>query len=126
MCRAHAIGWDVRSKIGTLFTLLDTVKRENIGMIYCGNSLKDAIYNFARGLHVIHQEISAPNMQGTTNFHAALSDIESILQMIEANVATDFGRDIIKLTSSLDKISSTRFEALLEGSNEEPTTSSST
>ena len=64
MCRAHAIGWDVRSKIGTLFTLMDTVKRENIGMIYCGNSLKDAIYNFARGLHVIHQEISAPNMQG--------------------------------------------------------------
>ena len=63
MCRAHAIGWDVRSKIGTLFTLLDTVKRENIGMIYCGHNLKDAIYNFARGLHVIHQEISAPNMQ---------------------------------------------------------------
>ena len=61
---------------------------------------------------------------GTTNFHAALSDIESILQMIEANVATDFGRDVIKLTSSLDKISSTQFEALLEGSNEEATASS--
>ena len=28
MCRAHAIGWDVKSKIGTLFTLLDTVKRQ--------------------------------------------------------------------------------------------------
>lgn len=28
MCRAHAIGWDVKSKIGTLFTLLDTVKRK--------------------------------------------------------------------------------------------------
>jgi len=64
MCRAHAIGWDVKSKIGTLFTLLDTVKRENIGMIYVGNSLKDAISNTARCLHVIHQEISAPNMQG--------------------------------------------------------------
>ena len=44
--------------------------------------------------------------------------------MIEANVATDFGRDVIKLTSSLDKISSTQFEALLEGSNEEATASS--
>ena len=69
MCRAHAIGWDVRSKIGTLFTLLDTVKRENIGMIYCGHNLRDAIYNFARGLHVIHQEISAPNMQGLSFFN---------------------------------------------------------
>ena len=33
-------------------------------MIYVGNSLKDAISNTARCLHVIHQEISAPNMQG--------------------------------------------------------------
>jgi hypothetical protein len=107
MCRAHAIGWDVRSKIGTLFTLLDTVKRENIGMIYCGHNLRDAIYNFARGLHVIHQEISAPNMQGTTNFHDALHDIEKILEMIQTNVETDFGGGLIKLSSSLDKISST-------------------
>ena len=64
MCRAHAIGWDVRNKVGTLFTLLDTVKRENVGMICCGTSLPDTIQNFARGLSVIHQEISAPNMQG--------------------------------------------------------------
>jgi len=106
MCRAHAIGWDVRSKIGTLFTLLDTVKRENIGMIYVGNSLKDAISNTARCLHVIHQEISAPNMQGTTNFHAALGDIEKILAMIQTNVETDFGGGKIGMSDALQKISS--------------------
>ena len=43
---------------------LKIFKRENIGMIYVGKSLKDAISNTARCLHIIHQEISAPNMQG--------------------------------------------------------------
>ena len=38
-------------------------------MIYVGNSLKDAISNTARCLHVIHQEISAPNMQGLFKIH---------------------------------------------------------
>ena len=78
MCRAHAIGWDVRNKVGSLFTLMDTIKRENIGMICVGHSLQDAIQNFARGLSVIHQEISAPNMQGITNFHAVLHDIDKV------------------------------------------------
>ena len=40
--------------------------------------LQDAIQNFARGLSVIHQEISAPNMQGITNFHAVLHDIDKV------------------------------------------------
>lgn len=89
MCRAHAIGWDVRNKVGTLFTLLDTVKRENVGMICCGTSLPDTIQNFARGLSVIHQEISAPNMQGITNFHSVLCDIDKVVELIGENEETD-------------------------------------
>ena len=45
MCRAHAIGWDVRNKVGSLFTLMDTVKRENIGMICVGHDLQDRVGN---------------------------------------------------------------------------------
>ena len=47
-----------------MHAIFEIFERENIGMIYVGNSLKDAISNTARCLHVIHQEISAPNMQG--------------------------------------------------------------
>ena len=63
-CRVHAIGIDVKNKVGTVFTLMDTVKRENMGMVTVEKTLSDAIQNAARNLYVLHNEISAPNMQG--------------------------------------------------------------
>ena len=48
MCRAHAIGWDVKSKIGTLFTLLDTVKRKKDFK----NPLKEIIFMFRMHLNI--------------------------------------------------------------------------
>ncbi|CAF2085568.1 unnamed protein product [Rotaria magnacalcarata] len=79
ICRTHGVGFDIREKQGTIFTLYECDHHEHIGMITISDTLKTTLSNFACYLNTIYQEITPADMQDSSNFILAVNDIENIL-----------------------------------------------
>ena len=85
LCRANGVGFDVAEREGSLFMLLDGVRREHLALLTAYDTLETALGAFARNLNLIAHELSSPHSAGHTNFHALLRDIDSVYRLALEN-----------------------------------------
>ncbi|XP_041965488.1 IQ motif-containing protein H [Alosa sapidissima] len=103
MCKAQGIGFDIKERQGTLFGLHDSAERYSLGMVTVCEDLEGSLMTFARNLAVIHQEISAPNMQGVSNFKDLIKEIEGVLGLTIQNKTQEKKEDQTDALTSTDQ-----------------------
>ncbi|GAB1606181.1 IQ domain-containing protein H-like, partial [Argonauta hians] len=81
MCRAFGIGYDIKEKQGTVFTVFDYLARNFIGMLVVSNDLRNALITFARNLNTLHAEVSGSRTKQSTNFMEAVASIQEIIRI---------------------------------------------
>uniref|UniRef100_A0A3Q3VNS2 IQCH-like ATP-grasp domain-containing protein n=1 Tax=Mola mola TaxID=94237 RepID=A0A3Q3VNS2_MOLML len=79
MCKAHSIGFNmkVKAQILLVFAFLNSFVWGVVKSTISGD-LQGALVTFVQNLSVIHQEISASKMQGTTNFEELIKGIQTV------------------------------------------------
>ncbi|CAF0958808.1 unnamed protein product [Rotaria sordida] len=87
MCRSHGVGFDIREKQGSIFTLYECDHHEHIGMITISDTLQNTLTNFVCYLNTIYQEITPVDMKQQSNFMLAVNDIENILGITQENIS---------------------------------------
>lgn len=85
VCRANGVGFDVAEREGSIFMLLDGVRREHLALLTAYDTLETALGAFARDLNLIAHELSSPHAAGRTNFHAILRDIDAVYRLALEN-----------------------------------------
>ncbi|CAF4056524.1 unnamed protein product [Rotaria sp. Silwood2] len=93
MCRSHGVGFDIREKQGSIFTLFECDHHDHIGMITISDTLQNTLSNFACYLNTIYQEITPADMQEQSNFMLAVNDIENILGVTQENASNISSND---------------------------------
>ena len=78
ICRAHGIAYDDTLKSGSAFTLMSSTHRESLGMMTIAETLHDAVSLFALNMITLHNDISSPNMNGTSNFQGIATFPETL------------------------------------------------
>jgi hypothetical protein len=68
VCRTQAVGFDIREKRGSVFTLLESNHHEHIGMIAIGETLPQTLASFVTYLNAIDREITTTDTTSRNNF----------------------------------------------------------
>ena len=84
LCRTHGVGFDVRKKQGSIFTLLEGNQHEHLGLITISDSVDSSRTNFISNLKTIYEGITPKDTEGRSNFKVNEETFSS----------TDRGRDV--------------------------------